>query len=85
MNKKPCQILAHTGAIYSLHKPLTLEPTGGILGKLAEAGEGWGFLPDSTLLDLCIARLREENKISHCLSSQNSDFYEFGFGKPIGG
>lgn len=71
--------------LYCLHKtPVTLEPACGILGKLAEAGQGWNSLTETALLELFIAQLREENKISHCLSSQNSDFYVFGFEKPIG-
>lgn len=46
-------------------KPLHPEPTGRILGKLAEASKGWEFLPKFTLPDLwCLIERGRYNCIS---------------------
>ena len=59
INEKPCRVLTDTGLHSLLETLLTLEPADGILGKPAEAKEGWEFLPASARSDLCSAPLRK--------------------------
>lgn len=64
-NEKPWQILGDIRATLSTLNSLALELDDRILGKLAEASEGWEFLPESAPPDLYSAQSRDSKVKFH--------------------